>query len=102
MADMRENTTMDDAETDAIEAGAEDVSMIDEDSKILEFLTPESDLVQVKGWLTKAGYNCRDASVLYIPNSFAQLSGIEKKTLEKLLDSLMNLTIVINVHTNAE
>ena len=102
MADMRKNTTMDDAETDAIEAGAEDVSMIDEDSQTLEFLTPESDLVQVKGSLTKAGYNCRDASVLYIPNTFAQLSGLEKKSLEKFVDALMNETIVINVHTNAE
>ena len=102
MADMRENTTMDDAETDAIEAGAEDVSMIDEDSKTLEFLTPEIDLVQVKGSLTKAGYNCRDASILYIPNSYAQLSGIEKKSLEKLVETLMNESIVINVHTNAE
>ena len=99
---MRENTTMDDAETDAIEAGAEDVSMIDEESKTLEFLTPDSDLVQVKGSLTKAGYNCRDASVLYIPNSFAQLSGVEKGSLEKLVNALMNESIVINVHTNAE
>ena len=102
MADMRKNTTMDDAETDAIEAGAEDVSMIDEDSQTLEFLTPETDLVQVKGSLTKAGYNCRDASILYIPNSFAQLSGLEKKSLEKFVEALMNESIVINVHTNAE
>ena len=99
---MRKNTTMDDAETDAIEAGAEDVSMIDEDSQTLEFLTPETDLVQVKGSLTKAGYNCRDASILYIPNSFAQLSGLEKKSLEKFVEALMNESIVINVHTNAE
>ena len=56
---MKKNTNMDDAETDAIEAGAEEVEMIDEESQTLEFITPESDLVQVKGALVKAGYHCK-------------------------------------------
>ena len=99
---MKENTNLDDAETDAIEAGAEEVNVIDDESRTLEFLTPEADLVQVKGALTKAGYDCRDASVLYIPNTYATLNGIEKKSLQKFVEALMNESIVTNVHTNAE
>ena len=40
-----------DAETDVIEAGAEEVNIIDEESWTLEFVTPDTDLVTVKGYL---------------------------------------------------
>ena len=101
MADMKNDTSLDDAETDAIEAGAEEVNII-EDSRTLEFITPETELVQVRGALTKAGYDIKDASILYIPNTFASLTGLEKKSLQKLVETLMNESIVTNVHTNAE
>ena len=78
---MKKDTNLDDAETDAIEAGAEEVNVIDEESGTLEFVTPDTDLVNVKGCLVKAGYECQDASIVYIPNVEATPNGIEKKML---------------------
>ena len=97
---MRKGTTLDDAESDAIEAGAEEVTLIDEETNTLEFVTQDIDLVQVKGALIKAGYKCEDATITYIPNVTASPNGIERKTLDKMVDVLMNEAIVTNVHTN--
>ena len=100
IAEMRKGTTLDDAESDAIEAGAEEVTLIDEETNTLEFVTQDIDLVQVKGALIKAGYKCEDATITYIPNVTASPNGIERKTLDKMVDVLMNEAIVTNVHTN--
>ena len=93
---------MDDVESDAIEAGAEEVNLIDEETNTLEFITQDIDLVHVKGALVKTGYKCEDATITYIPNVTASPNGIAKKTLEKMVDVLMNEAIVTNVHTNVE
>ena len=98
---MRKDSTMDDAETDAIEAGAEEVNVIDEENNTLEFITNEQDLFSAKNSLVAAGYQCHDATITYIPNVAATPNGIEKKTLDKMVDLLMDLEIVTNVHTNA-
>ena len=100
IAEMRKGTTLDDAESDAIEAGAEEVTLIDEETNTLEFVTQDIDLVQVKGALIKAGDKCEDATITYIPNVTASPNGIERKTLDKMVDVLMNEAIVTNVHTN--
>ena len=97
---MKKGTSLDDAECDAIEAGAEEVNVIDEETNTLEFITQDIDLVQVKGALVKAGYRCEEASITYIPNVTASPNVIERKTLEKMVDILMNEVIVTNVHTN--
>ena len=102
IAVLRKGVSLDDAESDAIEAGAEEVNIIDEESNTLEFITQDIDLVYVKGALVKAGYNCEDATITYIPNVTASPNGIERKTLDKMVDVLMNEEIVTNVHTNAE
>ena len=65
---MRGCAVLEDAETDAIEAGAEEVNVTDEKSGTLEFVSPDNDLVTVKGCLVKAGYECQDASIAYFPN----------------------------------
>ena len=78
---LRGCAVLEDAETDAIEAGAEEVNIIDEKSGTLEFVSPDNDLVTVKGCLVKAGYECQDASIAYFPNVEATPNGIEKKML---------------------
>ena len=78
------------------------MTLIDEETSTLEFITQASDLGQVKGALVKAGYKCEDATITYIPNVTASPNGIEMKTLEKMVDVLMNEVIVTNVHTNVE
>ena len=102
IAPMKTGSCMDDAESDAIEAGAEEVTLIDEDEQILEFITLDTDFVQVKGSLVKAGYQCSQASISYIPNIEVSPSGLERKALEKLLEALMSEEIVTNVHSNAD
>ena len=53
---LRGCAVLEDAETDAIEAGAEEVNVTDEKSGTLEFVSPDNDLVTVKGCLVKARY----------------------------------------------
>merc|ERR1712008_229792 len=53
-AEMKKGATFDDAESDAIEMGAEEVNLVEENS--LEFITGEYDLASVSTELTKAGY----------------------------------------------
>ena len=84
---MRGCAVLEDAETDAIEAGAEEVNVIDEKSGTLEFVSPDNDLVTVKGCLVKAGYECQDASIAYFPNVEATPYGIGKKMFQDLTNN---------------
>jgi len=54
-------------EDDAIEAGAEDVSLIEGEDNMAEFTTSVMDLSSVKEILQGKGYNCVDSSIIYIP-----------------------------------
>ena len=51
--------------------------------------------------LAKASYNFKEASVSYIPSSEASLKILESKPFLKLVNTLMQEDIVINVHSNA-
>ena len=99
LADMRAGTTFDDAESDAIESGAEEVAEIDEQT--LEFVTDQNDLAAVSQQLTEVGYKCRDASITFISNTEVELNVIEQKTLQKMVDLLMEEECVTAVHSNA-
>eukprot|EP00092_Neocalanus_flemingeri_P052332 GFUD01061166.1.p1 GENE.GFUD01061166.1~~GFUD01061166.1.p1 ORF type:complete len:198 (-),score=62.24 GFUD01061166.1:175-723(-) len=101
VTDMKKSSTIDDAETDAIEVGAEEVNLIDEETNTLEFITGQNDLVIVCSELGKSGYNCKDASISYIPTTETSLNILEAKALEKLVDMLMQEDCVTAVHTNA-
>ena len=99
VAEMKKGATFDDAESDAIEMGAEDVNLVEE--KILEFSTGEYDLASVSRELTKAGYTCMEATIAYIPNTATELGPIEAKALQKLVDMLMEDNYVTAVHCTA-
>jgi len=101
LATISKDKTFDDVETDAIEVGAEEVNLIDEETRTVEFVTQEDDFSQVKGSLTKAGYDCQDASIAFIPNVEITPNGLERKMLDKMVDLMMAEAIVTNVHTNA-
>jgi len=101
ITDMKKGQTFDDAESDAIEVGAEEVNLVDEETGMLEFITGEHDLFTVSGELTKAGYNCKEASISYIPNTEGSMNAMEAKTYEKLVDMLMEEEVVTAVHSNA-
>ena len=59
---MRGLAALEDAKTDAIEAGVEEVNVIDEESGTLEFVspTPNTNLVTIKGYHVKTGYECQE------------------------------------------
>ena len=100
VTDMKKGQTFDDAESDAIEVGAEEVNLADEETSMLEFITGEHDLFTVSGELTKAGYICKEASISYIPNTEGSMNGFETKNYEKLVDMLMEEECVTAVHSN--
>ena len=99
IADMKKDASFDDAESDAIEVGAEEVNLLDDE--VLEFITGEYDLVTVSNALGKAGYNCKEASISYIPLTQTDLNTMEANTLQKLVDMLMEEPCVISVHSSA-
>jgi len=101
VSEMKKGATFDDVETDAIEVGAEEVNLLEE-TNTLEFTTSQNDLAIVSSGLAKAGYNCKDASILYLPNVEISVSVLEARTLEKMIDLLMQEDIVTAVHCNAE
>jgi len=101
IAEIKKGATFDDAESDAIEFGAEEVNLVEGESNILEFITGEFDLAAVSSELTKAGYNCKDASIAYIPLTETELNTMETRTFQKLVDTLMEESLVVAVHSNA-
>jgi len=104
ISDIKSGTTFDDAESDGIEVGAEEVNLLEDDEtnhKNLEFIVDPYDLAVVKGELVKAGYTCQDANISYIPTVIADLNPIERNMLEKMLVKLNEEDIVTAVHTNA-
>jgi len=101
ITDLKKGATFDDAESDAIEVGAEEVNLVDEESNILEFTTGEHDLAAVSQELAKAGYTCKDASIAYIPFTETELNNMESRTLQKLVDKLMEESCVVAVHSNS-
>lgn len=104
IADMKAGTTFDDAESDGIEVGAEEVNLLEDeetDEKNLEFIVDPFDLAVVQGELIKAGYTCQDASISYIPTVTADLNPIERGMLDKMIVKLNEEEIVTAVHTNA-
>ena len=71
---LRGCAVLEDAETDAIEAGAEEVNVIDEKSGTLEFVSPDNDLVTVKGCLVKASQASQDMCTINIERSLPHQS----------------------------
>ena len=109
--------------------GAEEVVLVDEEEsgKLLQFTTDPGDLAVVQqgmvgiGYMIEEVYMGRDlfrrtvpiettsfklyflqAKVVYIPTTTTQLSPIEANVLNKLVNLLEELTIVMGVHHNVE
>jgi len=102
VANLKENTTLDDAESDGIEVGAEEVEWAGEESDgLLQFQTDPMHLSSVETNLVQFGYVVEEAAVYYIPRAMVELSGIESSVFQKLLNGLHDLDIVTAVHHNA-
>jgi len=101
---LKTGSSLDDAETDGIELGAEEVVLVDEEEsgKLLQFTTDPGDLAVVQQGMFGIGYKIEEAKVVYIPTTTTQLSPIEANVLNKLVNQLEELNIVMGVHHNVE
>ncbi|WP_025851659.1 YebC/PmpR family DNA-binding transcriptional regulator [Paenibacillus ehimensis] len=83
----------------ALEAGAEDVS-VDEDS--FEILTHPHEFEQVKTTLESQGLQFAEASVSWIPQNTIQVEGENAEKLLKMMDAFDDLDDVQDVYSNYE
>jgi len=100
IAHAKEGCTLDDAEEDAIEAGAEEVNEIEGDEKMLEFVTGSNDFSSVKMELEKKKYIFEDSSIQYVPRVYLELSPLDSHRANLLIQSLEELDKVVGVHSN--
>lgn len=83
----------------AVEAGAEDLAVLDDDS--VEVLTQPQDFMAVRQSLTAAGQAPDHAEVTMRAQTLIELEGEEALKLMKLVDGLEELDDVQSVYTNA-
>jgi transcriptional/translational regulatory protein YebC/TACO1 len=89
--------TLDKAEEDAIELGAEEV---EEDEENLTFFCPSNDFVTVKDGLSAKQYDILNSGVHYVPNVFVEVEGKDLFLVTRLIESLEDHENVIGVHHN--
>ncbi len=83
----------------ALEAGAEDVIVHDDES--IEVITPPTQYSDIKAALEAAGFTSVDSDVTMRAQNEAVLSGDEAIKMQKLLDALEDLDDVQDVYTSA-
>ena len=85
---------------DAIDAGAEDVSMQDDGAQVT---TDPSTMMEVREALEKKGYKIGDAEVVQIPKTNITISNVDKaRKMVKMIDLLESHDDVQNVFANFE
>ncbi|KAG8229525.1 hypothetical protein J437_LFUL004931 [Ladona fulva] len=93
--------TLEKAEEDAIEGGADDVNQIGEDGKhTFQFYCAPESLTSLKHYLEKTGYTVNFSSVEYIPITTVELSETQLLNAQKLLKGLNEHPDVIAVFDN--
>lgn len=94
-----ESISADDIMMISIEAGAEDIEEFDDS---IEISTSPDQLREVRKELEDNGIKPVSAEVTYVPNTYVKLSGKQKDTMERLLETLEEHDDVQNVYSNYE
>lgn len=84
----------------ALEAGAEDI-VVDEEDGSIEVITPPSDFLTVKEAMVAAGLKAVMAEVTMKPNMETIFTGDDAVKMQKILDTLEDLDDVQDVYTTA-
>ena len=84
----------------ALEAGAEDVTPMDEDEIVVT--TGAKDFHEVQQAMKEAGVESSDAELAWLPNTTVPVDESEGRTLVRLLDDLNDLDDVQDVYANAD
>lgn len=89
---------LDEAELEAIDAGAEDLSLED---GIFQIITDPSDLMMVRDNMEKVGFEIENASISYLAKNPVVIDSVEKaQKVLKLLEAIEDDDDVSNVHSN--
>lgn len=87
---------------DAIEAGAEDVEVMSEESKLVRFLCNPNELDRVKNQLEKLGYSVEHSEHAFFPKSTIKLNPDATKAYEQLREKLKTIDGVEDLYDNVE
>lgn len=86
------------AELEAIDSGAEDITV---DEEVYEIITPDTELMSVKDNLEKTGFSVEKAEISYLPKNTVKIDSPEKAAkVLKLIDLLEDDDDVSNVYSN--
>jgi len=100
LCEVSKDVNLEDIEDVAIEAGAEEVNIISEDERMVEFVTGDHDLNSVLNQLKEYGYKNLEGNIIYIAVHPATPSPVQIKIAERVIESLEELDIVMAVHRN--
>jgi len=89
----------DDITMAALEAGAEDIEVLDD---AYEIYTEPENYQQVVNHLTENGYEIADGEVTLIPQNYNKLSEQDEEKMMKLIDTLEESEDVQDIHHNLE
>lgn len=93
-----EGKNPEDAELEAIDSGAEDITV---DENVYEIITPDIELMAVKDNLEKAGFSVERAEISYLPKNTVDINSPEQASkVLKLIDLLEDDDDVSNVYSN--
>lgn len=86
----------------AIEVGAEDVEVMDKDSKLIRFLCDPIDVDRVKNQLEKLSYTVEHSEHAFFPRSTIKLNPDAAEAYEKLKEKLKAIDGVEDLYDNVE
>ncbi|MDA1060750.1 MAG: YebC/PmpR family DNA-binding transcriptional regulator [bacterium] len=88
----------DEAELIAIDAGAEDLSVEDDE---FEIITADTDLMNVRNSLVEAGFKIGKSDLAYLPKNIVEIDNADKaEKVLRLIDALEDDDDVSRVHSN--
>uniref|UniRef100_A0A8D8G650 Probable transcriptional regulatory protein Teth514_1449 n=1 Tax=Culex pipiens TaxID=7175 RepID=A0A8D8G650_CULPI len=87
---------------DAIEAGAEDVEIMNEESRLIRFLCDPNEIDRVRTQLEKLGYAVEHSEHAFFPKSTIKLNPDATEAYEKLKEKLQAMDGVEDLYDNVE
>lgn len=97
---ISENQTLEQALNDAIEIGAEDVTVDGEESFV--FTTDPTDYYSVKNSIIRKGYKVLDSSLQFLPNNKVTLSESDLALAKKIYNKLEEEEDIVKIYDNIE
>lgn len=99
---LLDGQTLDHATEHAIEAGAEDVDLVDENDNYIQFETNPLYIDRVKKNLDAKGYKIEHYEKVFTPHVSVQLSTDDREQYELLKKKLLNIDGIDDIHDNIE